>query len=184
MDRGSPADPQPRVHDGFPRWSPNGLEIMFTSLRDGTFEVYVMSVFGGNERRLTVNPERRHWRRLVARRVEDRVLVAARWQHGGLRDGRDRDEPGAPHQPRAEDGGRLAWSPDGSRIAFSSFRDDNDEIYVMNADGTNLRRMTNHPAKDRYPAWSPDGQRLAFSSHRDGNDEIYVMNADGTGSRA
>lgn len=74
-----------------------------------------------------------------------------------------------------------AWSPDGTRIAFSSFRDGNWEIYVMHADGQNQQRLTQSGGEvDRAPAWSPDGTRIAFSSERDGNSDIYVMNADGT----
>ncbi len=67
------------------------------------------------------------------------------------------------------------------RIAFNSKRDDNDEIYVMNADGTGQTRLTNSDASGWGPAWSPDGAKIAFNSRRDDNDEIYVMNADGTG---
>ncbi len=48
-----------------------------------------------------------------------------------------------------------AWSPDGSRIAFTSDRDGNAEVYVMNADGSDLTRLTNNPAEDDAPAWSP-----------------------------
>ena len=59
-----------------------------------------------------------------------------------------------------------SWSPDG-RIAFASNRDGNFEIYVMNSDGENLRRLTNHPDWDMHPSWSPDG-RIAFRSNRDG----------------
>ena len=66
-------------------------------------------------------------------------------------------------------------------IAFQSDRDGDDEIYVMNADGTAETRITHNPARDISPAWSPDGTKIAFTSQRDGNDEIYVMNADGTG---
>ena len=79
------------------------------------------------------------------------------------------------------------WSPDGKKIAFaSSFRDVSGhdlkgEIYVMNADGTNITRLTNNIDFDRSPSWSPDGEKIAFTSDRDGNTEIYVMNAaDGT----
>src|SRR6266702_1791405 len=67
------------------------------------------------------------------------------------------------------------------KIAFTSNRDGNSEIYVMNADGTGATRLTNNAAIDGDPAWSPDGTRLAFTSTRDGNYEIYVMNADGSG---
>ena len=67
------------------------------------------------------------------------------------------------------------------KIAFTSDRDGNPEIYVMNADGSGVTRLTNNPAADDEPAWSPDGTKIAFSSNRDGNIEVYVMNADGSG---
>ena len=69
---------------------------------------------------------------------------------------------------------------DQARIAFSPERDGNYEIYVMNAHGTGLTRLTDNPAEDGLSAWSPDGRLIAFVSNRDGNDEIYVMNADGS----
>ncbi|MGR3296281.1 MAG: TolB family protein, partial [Candidatus Bathyanammoxibius sp.] len=68
----------------------------------------------------------------------------------------------------------------GSRIAFPSDRDGNYEIYVMDADGSNLERLTDNLASDGEPSWSPDGSRIAFTSDRDGNPEIYVMDADGS----
>lgn len=69
------------------------------------------------------------------------------------------------------------------QIAFQSTRDGNRELYVMQADGTNVRRLTNHPADDITPAWSPDGSQIAFSSNRTGNFEIYLMNGDGSNVR-
>jgi Tol biopolymer transport system component len=75
---------------------------------------------------------------------------------------------------------RPAWSPDGTRITFQSNRDGNDEIYVMNADGSNSTRLTVDGHADQAPDWSPDG-RIAFQSNRDGNFQIWVMNGDGTG---
>ena len=74
-----------------------------------------------------------------------------------------------------------AWAPDRRRIAFVSDRDGNDEIYVMNVDGSGVTRLTDNNAEDHVPAWSPDGRRIAFVSDRDGNNEIYVMNANGSG---
>lgn len=70
--------------------------------------------------------------------------------------------------------------PDGKKIAFVTARDGNDEIYIVNSDGTGLARLTNHPARDRDPAWSPDGTRIAFVSDRSGKAEIHVMRADGS----
>ena len=67
---------------------------------------------------------------------------------------------------------------DGTKLAFTSDRDVNREIYVMNAqDGSNQTNLTMNPAFDFDPTWSPDGTKLAFTSDRDGNTEIYVMNA-------
>jgi TolB protein len=66
------------------------------------------------------------------------------------------------------------------RIAFASDRDGEFDIYVMNADGSDLTRLTDDPAWDGLPAWSSDGRRIAFISNRDDNTNIYVMNADGS----
>ena len=72
------------------------------------------------------------------------------------------------------------WSPDGSRIVFRRKMDrakfhHSNEIFMMNADGTDLQRLTNNDADDREPCWSPDGKHIAFSSEISGTDQIYVM---------
>ena len=74
----------------------------------------------------------------------------------------------------------LAWSPDGTRIAFIANRGGDRRIFVMNADGTDLVRLTDHHAGNGSPAWSLDGRRIAFTSNRSGDNEIFVINADGT----
>jgi len=67
------------------------------------------------------------------------------------------------------------------KIAFTSDRDGNREIYVMDADGTNQVRLTNNSVVDDHPTWSPDGMKIAFVSERiAGGFAIFVMNADGT----
>ena len=66
------------------------------------------------------------------------------------------------------------------RIAFSSDRDGNWEIYAINVDGSGLTRLTDQHGEDSSPRWSPDGQRILFQSDRDGNHEIFLMNADGS----
>ena len=77
------------------------------------------------------------------------------------------------------------WSPDGKRIVFASARSTPDQIYVMNADGSEQTRLTNDPcSSDTHPRWSPDGSRIAFTGdcgRRDGTRQIYVINADGSG---
>jgi TolB protein len=75
------------------------------------------------------------------------------------------------------------FSPDGTRMAFMSNRDGNPEIYVMNVDGSGVRRITNHPAGDSSPTWSPTGTQIAFTSDRSGTPQIYIVGADGLNLR-
>lgn len=81
-----------------------------------------------------------------------------------------------------------AWSPDGGQIAFASDREGELRIFVMDADGSGVRRVTE--IWGEYPAWSPDGRRLAFASFAGGtgptgdpNYDLYVVNVDGSGLR-
>ena len=70
-----------------------------------------------------------------------------------------------------------------TKIAFTSTRDGNGEIYVMDGDGRNLRRVTVNPARDWFPTWSPDGNKIAFLSNRKNankdHQQIWVIDADG-----
>jgi Tol biopolymer transport system component len=76
----------------------------------------------------------------------------------------------------------LSWSPNGQRVAFEADPngDGNLEVFVMDADGTNLLQLTDSAGRDYWPDWFPDGQRIAFTSERNGAPNIYVMNADGS----
>lgn len=73
-----------------------------------------------------------------------------------------------------------SWSPDGTKIAFTSNRDGPGDIYVMNMDGSGIKRLTDTPAVETSSAWSPDGTKIVFDSVRDGNREVYIMNSDGS----
>lgn len=69
------------------------------------------------------------------------------------------------------------------KIVFSSNRHGSWDIYTMNPDGSQQKRLTRHSAMDHSPVWSPTGQQILFVSDRQGVRDIYVMNADGSGVR-
>jgi Tol biopolymer transport system component len=167
-----------------PFWSPNRQSIVFGSTRKGRFvpglgpttvtDVYTMNVGGTGRRRLARGITLVHWRTIDGQASTLNLLS-------------------------------FAWSPNGRRIAFVSnraswrcgFRPSRKnkcdfEIYVMNADGSRQRNLTQRAGWwDLGPVWSPDGRMIAFDSmpnqigrlHPDGRHEIYVMNADGSGQR-
>ena len=162
--------------------------IVFASDRDGNWEIYAMNPDGSSVTRLT-NSYARDWQ---PARSPDGRRVAFESERDGAReiyavnaDGSDltrlTNNDAHDYQP--------VWSPDGRRIAFISERDGdrlrvprNQEIYVMNADGSDVTRLTNNVDDDGQPAWSPDARRIAFTSVRDGNADIYVVNEDGSGT--
>ena len=79
-----------------------------------------------------------------------------------------------------------SYSPDGTRIIFTSFRDGDGEIYIMDADGKNPRRITRSKGYDGGPFFSPDGKKIIYRSDRKQNDllQVYLNNPEGTAERA
>lgn len=74
-----------------------------------------------------------------------------------------------------------AWSPVSNEIAYVSTETQNDEIWVINHDGTNAHQLTKNEWEwDHSPSWSPDGKQIVFASNRTGNQQLWVMNADGS----
>ena len=78
---------------------------------------------------------------------------------------------------------RPELSPDGLQFVMRVPRRSQDDIAVVNRDGTNWRDLTNDKFFDRYPRWSPDGRRIAFASDRSGNYEIWSLDLEGTNLR-
>lgn len=170
-----------------PVLSPDGTKIVYQRLEApaGNFEIFVMNADGSNQIRLTENA------------IEDSLPV---WSPDGTKIAFNskRDDTNADIHVMNADGSNVvnltnatspaaedaspAWSPDGTKIAFHSRRDGptNEEIYVMDVDGSDPLRLTNDAALDIFPYWSPDGTKLTFTALRDGNQEIYLMNSDGS----
>lgn len=81
----------------------------------------------------------------------------------------------------------TSYSPDGTKILFSSNRDGDSDIYVMDADGTDVEQIVDEPATDAEPTWSPDGTKIAYETFRHDRNrvlsEIHVVRVDGTHDR-
>jgi Tol biopolymer transport system component len=189
------------AEDDLVRWSPDGALLTFRTNRRGPHELYVMNPDGSDQRPLLPDG----WD----------VYSEHEWSPDGARivfvgsDGVD-DRDGC------FDDGELAvldvasgtvttltddewyessptWSPDGSMIAFtaSNQSDERHDIMLMNADGSDLRRLTAYSGYDQSPVWSPDGSMIAFTSDRGLPESerpsqagwLFVMNADGSGVR-
>ena len=149
-----------------------------------TKEIYLADYDGANVRRVTVS---RSLNTTPAGSPTGRAIAYTSWRRGF-------QDVFVSHiyqgQLEAPAGGTReihnwlpAWSPDGQQMTFTSNRDGNPELYVMNADGSDVRRLTNHPSIDTSPTWSPQGHQIAFTSDRTGTPQIYVIGVDGTGLR-
>lgn len=169
-----------------PVWSPDGKTLLFTRHQGATIFLYVLSPDDKTERRLTANkdPEFDAVYSPEGKRIAFSYDKASPNQgdidvNTCLADGTD-------IRPLAATEGKLSheewpsWSPDGNWIAYSSTKDDNQEIYIVKADGSEKKRLTTDPALDAHPAWSPDGKKIAFATSRWGDLELAVMNADGS----
>ncbi|MBN1994233.1 MAG: PD40 domain-containing protein [Anaerolineae bacterium] len=166
------------LEDKLPTWSPDGSTILFLSRRSGSraSEFYHASPnadFLNNPARLMGQGEYPTWG------ANNQVIFQGWGSSGaGLRiapanfsNYEDVTDSGADYAP--------ALSPDGRQIVFMSNRESNWDIYRINADGSNLRRLTTDSAQDGLPTWSPNGRAIAFVSNRNGEWAILVMSADG-----
>jgi Tol biopolymer transport system component len=187
-----------RADDGQSAWSPDGRRIAFKSRRNGNNELYVMNWDGTEQTRLTnsfrVSEGQPAWSpdgtRLLYRQTPDNPIVqnADIWQIDV--------NPAAPDAravlQRTGDERYPSYSPDGTKIAFRGDLDlvdhsGDEELYVMDADGTDVVQLTANAVFDSAPAFSPDGTQIVFESARDSGDalrlDVYVMNADGSDVR-
>jgi len=170
-------------HPGFEdyaRVSPDGRSVLVRGLSGGVADIYSIAADGSGATNLTNDPaqldEHAAWSPDGARIAFERRVPSSQSKIYIM----NADGSGQQDITVGTDGGRPDWSPDGTKIVFTSYRAAVGEIYVMDADGSNVIRLTHASGGDTWPRWSPDGTQIAFTSSRDGNREVYVMNADGS----
>jgi Tol biopolymer transport system component len=171
--------------DYWPDWFPNGKQIAFTSFRDGSPRIYVMNADGSDQHVVTdpddfefgsvqpnVSSNGKQIVFLRNRQFEDPTI----WTIDV--DGRNLTEltPPGPHADLDPQ-----FSPNGKQIVFASNRGGTFEIYVMNADGSDVAQLTTSAGGDFNPTFSPDGRQIAWGKQRFGSGDIWIMNRDGSG---
>lgn len=207
-------------NDGDPVWSPDGRRVAFVRIRGGLCRSPVRCPLKGRADVYVVNADGSGLRRLahaitfapLSGAPSAGLAANPAWSPDGRKiayvDNRDgtadisvvtADGGGLRHLTRTPGTDRRrswsqdgpVWSPDGRQLAFGSDRDRKEgEIYVINADGSGLRRLTRNWKADGGPVWSPDGRKMLFlRSAGPGlwsyftNGDVWVMNTDGSGQR-
>ncbi|MDB5385859.1 MAG: periplasmic component of the Tol biopolymer transport system [Planctomycetaceae bacterium] len=168
-----------------PAWSPDGRYVCFARYEGNTIQLWLKNLESQKERRLT-NRDTPEYDASWAPDGKRLVFCAVAQSPGqgnldlctvGVEDLTSRHLIG--------DNGKLsheespAWSPDGKQIAFTSTRDGNQEIYVMDPSGQNIKRVTQDPGLDAHPTWTPDGKHLLFATNRWGDFEIAAIDPQG-----
>ncbi|MEZ4731103.1 MAG: DPP IV N-terminal domain-containing protein [Caldilineaceae bacterium] len=175
-------------------WSPDGRQLAFVGIRNGRQEIYTMQRDGSAQTQVTTNTLDEFG--LAWSPTADQIAFFGRHPSEAigalyLFDRQTKvltDLTAVMHII----GQQPAWSPDGSRIAFYAFPDDeNDaELYTVKPDGTDLHKLTDNIhadfanlANEYEPRWSPDGTQITFYADHDGDFQVYLMNTDGSNMR-
>ena len=159
----------------YPSLSLNEETIYFSSKQNSGFELYSMDINGKNQQRLTKN---------IGSLYAPELSPNGEWvvfTNNGNGLWLMRPDGKNAHRISDRDDIDPNWSPDGSMIAFASSRAGARQLFIMNADGSNIRQVTNLDNMGGRSTWSPDGTKLAFYRGPAGDHDIYIINVDGTG---
>ncbi len=163
----------------YPSLSPGGEQIVFSSRRDGNFEIYSMNIDGSDVTQLTDNIGS-----LYAPEISPngkRIVFTI--ESGGKQEIWIMKVDGSNARPvSSEDSQGIdpTWSPEGDQIAFASKRGGSTQIHIINSDGTKLRQITRGLSGiGGRSSWSPDGEWLAFYAGPEGNRNIFLIGVDG-----
>jgi Tol biopolymer transport system component len=166
-----------------PSLSPDGTKVAYCSLRESIYsQIYVMNSDGTGDRRVTnfntgdaCGPVWSHDGKKIAFYAFALAQPSRNPQIFVM------DSDGSNQEKLMDRGLDPSWSPDDTQIAFASKRDGIFQIYAMNANGTNVRRLTKHNAEDSNPAWAPDGAAIAYiSATGDDRRGLFIMAANGS----
>jgi TolB protein len=182
------------THDGLdkhrPCWSHDGTKLLFARQSSDGANIwqYVLDAGSGAVKRLAERDTRVEYNGVFS--PDDRNVLFAAISLSGTQGNVDIATIGADglgFRVLVGDQGKLAhqdwpsWSPDGSRFAFSSTHEGNQEIYTARSDGTDLVRLTQSPGQDAHPCWSPRGDGIVFATDRWGGLELASVQPDGSG---
>jgi TolB protein len=149
--------------------SADGRTIYFVSRQKGTFDIYSMAMDGGDVERLTNGigtlyaPELSpNGKRIVFTNNGNGIWVM-------------RADGNNPHAITFKDDIDPTWSPDGSKIAFASSRRGDRQLFIMDADGSNVEQMTDSKNMGGRSTWSPDGTKIAFYRGPQGDRNIFIV---------
>ncbi|NII26695.1 hypothetical protein HB364_16525 [Pseudoflavitalea sp. X16] len=179
-----------------PRWFPDGKMIAYVSIVGNNRGIYSMQA-DGSDRKLLLSGNNFFNALFVSPSGDKIVATETLWERPTKifvmnADGSNPKNlaAGVDHFTENDMGGESngspAWSPDGKKIAYVSSVTNRSEIYVINSDGTNDRRLTNTGKFNSSPSWSKDGQYILFASNRNGDatSDLYVMKANGQSQTA
>lgn len=160
--------------------SPEGI-IVFTSARDGNWEIYTMNADGSDQTRITDN-QATDWNPVWSADGSKIVFTSDRNGNNDIfvmhADGSNVEclTDNSPFEEYFPD-----WSPNGKEIVYSAEHNGKSELYIINSDGTNSRKLFETEEDCFSPQWSPDGKSIVFVMRIFGDTEICTINPDGTG---